>query len=1038
MEMGFDLQRTLLWIVLLPLLGAIINGVFGRRSGNKNLVTAVAVGSVFGAFLLSLVGFGYLIRTPDENGRFAYTVYEWFSITVHGTVVPIQVRFVMDHLSGIMAVMVSGVGSLIHVYSIGYMSEDPGYARFMTYLNLFMASMLILVLASSMPLMFVGWEGVGLCSYLLIGFWYENRDYAAAGRKAFVVNRIGDFGVLLGMFILVYSVVPEGGGAPVEAFEFSAINGAAASLGSSPFMLGPVAIGGVTVATLAVLFLFLGCTGKSAQIPLYVWLPDAMAGPTPVSALIHAATMVTAGVYLMVRLSPLVVESPVAMAVIAITGALTALVAASIALVQNQMKKVLAYSTVSQLGFMFAAVGSGAFAGGFFHVFTHAFFKACLFLGAGSVMHAIGAHGDADIRYLGGLRKYMPRTHWTFGVATVAIAGLPIFSGFFSKDEILLGATTWAFDGPPGMRWVGWTVFAILIVAAVMTAFYMFRLYFRTFWGEYKGGHAPGEHGHDDHGDEHDHDDEHEHHHVEPHESPDTMTIPLIALAIGAAAVGFLGLPHTWQIGNWWSGWLTPQYETFVETLEEASASGNHEEALRQATDAAREVASNVAVLQFRVPSENVPHLAHGPAMAAWLAMGLGLLAGLLGLGIAFFFYYQKNGEPAAALESRMKGLHRVLMNKWYVDEFYGATVVAFNKWLAVFAANVDRVVVDGLLAKVTAAGAKATGYLFTRTQTGTVYAYAGMFVIGLAGLGWWFTYPHADLRRVDDDTVGTVTWDAGQGLGYQYRWDFDSDGEWDTGWTDDAVAEHGYEGAAYYALAAIVQLPPRVVSPVEVLAGDEERRTLVLEPGDTPETLPVEGFVPYAGEDETPPTIAYRTVVRVDGTVPEAARGEGDAPVEVDLTLVDGEGHRLFGPERHEVHPDAGGAFSALLGANQPLRASLVGEGASVQISVGGQPVEQPARLEGGAHQVALVRLNGAAVQDTDGVQDGMLAVDPGQTVSIGAARLTVAVRIRGTVEVRNPFGNLAKSSEDVTLRIGREPARTARLEQNLGESAQ
>ncbi|MCZ7683756.1 MAG: NADH-quinone oxidoreductase subunit L [Sandaracinaceae bacterium] len=429
------IERALLWIVLLPLLGALINGIAGRRA-DKSLVTGVAVGSVFGAFLLALVCFGYLLSTGGD-AVVQNTVYTWFSITVHGAEVPIHVRFLMDHLSGIMTVMVTGIGALIHVYSVGYMGEDPGYARFMTYLNLFMASMLILVLGSSLPLMFVGWEGVGLCSYLLIGFWYENADYAAAGRKAFVVNRIGDFGVLMGMFLLVWAVVPagHGPGAVVEAFDFQAINAAAPALGNRPFNIGTFQLD-TSIATLAVLFLFLGCAGKSAQIPLYVWLPDAMAGPTPVSALIHAATMVTAGVYLMVRLSPLVVQSPYAMSFIAIVGALTALLAASIALVQNQMKKILAYSTVSQLGFMFAAVGMGAFAGGVFHVFTHAFFKACLFLGAGSVMHAVHAHGDADIRWLGGLKKWLPKTHVTFAIATAAIAGLPLLSGFFSKDEI--------------------------------------------------------------------------------------------------------------------------------------------------------------------------------------------------------------------------------------------------------------------------------------------------------------------------------------------------------------------------------------------------------------------------------------------------------------------------------------------------------------------------------------------------------------------------------------------------------------------------
>ncbi len=459
MELGFDVSKGLLWIVLLPLAGAVINGLFGRFASRK-LVGSVGVGSVALAFGLAVAAFVQLFMlrhgADGESAKVVYDFYDWFSVSVNGSDVPVHVRFVMDALSGVMTLIVTGVGLLIHIYSLGYMHDDPGYARFFAYLNLFMASMLILVLASSMPVMFVGWEGVGLCSYLLIGFWWKNPTYAAAGRKAFVANRIGDFGVLIGIFILLNAV---------GSFEFTDINHAAGGLAFQSFTLGGAQI--CTLATAACLFLFLGCTGKSAQIPLYVWLPDAMAGPTPVSALIHAATMVTAGVYLCCRLSPLFVQSPTAMATIAVIGALTALLAASIAVVQNQMKKILAYSTVSQLGFMFAAVGVGAFGAGIFHVLTHAFFKACLFLGAGSVMHAVGAHGDADIRKLGGLKRYMPVTRWTFLFACLAIAGVPLFAGFFSKDEILLGALTFGHGGADAtagglaaqyahLQWVGW------------------------------------------------------------------------------------------------------------------------------------------------------------------------------------------------------------------------------------------------------------------------------------------------------------------------------------------------------------------------------------------------------------------------------------------------------------------------------------------------------------------------------------------------------------------------------------------------------
>jgi NADH-quinone oxidoreductase subunit L len=501
-------EVLLLWIVLFPLIGAALNGIGGCFfKTDKKLVAAIAVGAVGLSFALALFTFARLLSVHGEHGdgSITYQAYEWFSVALaNGRTVPVNVRFTVDALSGLMLVMVTGIGLLIHIYSTGYMSEEPSYARFFAYLNLFMASMLILILASNMPLMFVGWEGVGLCSYLLIGFWFENPSYAAAGKKAFIVNRIGDFGVLMGMFILLSAT---------GSFEFAEINRAAPGL-AADFYFGPVPAT-FSIATIAVLFLFLGCTGKSAQIPLYIWLPDAMAGPTPVSALIHAATMVTSGVYLACRLSPVFVQSPTAMAVITIVGTLTALVAASIALVQNQLKKILAYSTVSQLGFMFAAVGVGAFSAGIFHVFTHAFFKACLFLGAGSVMHAVHAHGDADLDNLGGMKKWMPITSATFLISCLAIAGFPLTSGFFSKDMILHGAWTAGeyFEFAP---WLGQAIFVALALGAFGTAFYMFRLYFLTFTGEFRGGHA---HGHDDHGhDEHAKDDHgHDAHHGEPH-----------------------------------------------------------------------------------------------------------------------------------------------------------------------------------------------------------------------------------------------------------------------------------------------------------------------------------------------------------------------------------------------------------------------------------------------------------------------------------------------------------------------------------------
>jgi NADH-quinone oxidoreductase subunit L len=723
MQTGFDFSQALLWIVILPLLGAIANGLFGRFASRK-LVGAVGVGSVAIAFVISLLAF-LQIATGEGESRLVHDVYEWFSITIGRSEVPIRVRFVLDSLSGVMALIVSGIGLLIHIYSLGYMEEDPGFARFFAYLNLFMASMLILVLASNLPLMFVGWEGVGLCSYLLIGFWYENKDFAKAGRKAFVMNRIGDFGVLAGMFILVTAI---------GSFEFAEINDAAARVGGRPWMLGSVELG--TIAGAACLFLFLGCTGKSAQIPLYTWLPDAMAGPTPVSALIHAATMVTSGVYLCCRLSPLFLETPTVMAIIAVVGALTALLSASIALVQNHMKKILAYSTVSQLGFMFAAVGSGAFAAGIMHVYTHAFFKACLFLGAGSVMHAVGEHADADIRKLGGMKRFMPQTHWTFLLSCLAIAGVPLFSGFFSKDWILLGAAQVAGTDYYGTPALGWFVFVVLVVAAIMTAFYMFRLYFRVFSGEYRsageGEAAHAAHGHDDH--DHPYD-------PHPHESPVTMTGPLAVLGIGALVAGYVHLKPLFVPFDAWGGWL----EGTVVGL-------------------------GAAVMDLEM-LEHAEHTAHLAASAG------GLLAMAVGVGVAFSMYRGKAEDPMEQVLPR--GLHRLLMDKWRVNELYDAVIVGPIAWLAKVCGWVDKTFVDGLLTRATSLAVKAGGFVVTRPQNGVIFAYGTVLVVGFAGALYWVLYPQID---VESEVEGSrVSYAVMPGLGYEYRWDGDADGEWDT-----------------------------------------------------------------------------------------------------------------------------------------------------------------------------------------------------------------------------------------------------------------
>jgi NADH-quinone oxidoreductase subunit L len=740
-------EKALLGIVLFPLLGAIAIGLFGRKAG-RDAVQSIAVLSVAASFLLALVAFGELLRLRlsehKELAALSFTAYDWFTLTWNQRAIGVPVRFVMDALSGVMTLVITGIGLLIHIYSTGYMSEEPSYARFFAYLNLFTASMLILVLGSNLPLMFVGWEGVGLCSYLLIGFWYENTSYAAAGRKAFVANRIGDFGVLLGMLLLAVAT---------NSFEFNAINAVAEqrpSVFTAAFSLGPRGmpywvVPGISLGTVATLLLFLGCTGKSAQLPLYVWLPDAMAGPTPVSALIHAATMVTAGVYLICRLSPVFALAPATMALITTLGALTALLGASVGLVQTQLKKILAYSTVSQLGFMFAAVGCGAFAAGFMHVYTHAFFKACLFLGAGSVMHAVGAHGDADIRQLGGLRRNMPVTRATFLVSCCAIAGVPLFSGFFSKDEILVGVLSAQsyFSFAP---WLAPAVFAALVLAATMTAFYMFRLYFLTFSGEYRGGPV--------------HDDGHGHEHAahEPHESPASITVPLVILGIGAVFAGYVwvGIAHFEP----WVSWLDPAL---------GSIGGEH------------------------------------PHNAVYIALACGLAAAAVGIGLATQFYFRPSETPAR-LAAQFRGLHRLLLDEWRVDRFYDSTILAASRFLARAANVFDVYVIDVLTTVLPTQIVRAVAFLFTRMQTGLVHAYGAVMAFGLLALVAHFVVPHGDPEVVGDPEGMKVELAASAGLGYEYRWDFDSDGTFDTAWSGDRSTTRDFSDADFVRFAVVFE----------------------------------------------------------------------------------------------------------------------------------------------------------------------------------------------------------------------------------------
>jgi len=516
------------WIPLLPLIGFTINGFWyaliqcrpGAKKAGATIPGIIGTAMIFGSFLISLRVFFYLKGQAEDARIVEETLFSWIKVgDFH-----LDMALRIDSLSTLFTLVITGVGTLIHLYSIGYMGHDATPGKFFAYLNLFCFAMLMLVMGSSLPILFLGWEGVGLCSYLLIGYWYEDIEKASAGKKAFIANRIGDFGFILGMF-MIYT--------HFGTLEFAKIT-ELLSKGEFTALLNPAAV------TATCLLLFLGCTGKSAQIPLYVWLPDAMAGPTPVSALIHAATMVTSGIYLLARLNLLFSLSHPAMMVIAVIGGATAFLAATIAIAQSDIKKVLAYSTVSQLGYMFLACGVGAYGAGVFHVITHAFFKALMFLGAGSVIH--GMHEEQNIMKMGGLRSKMPVTFITFLVGWIAISGIPPFSGFFSKDEILWNV--FASENGSKLLWL------LGLATAAMTAFYMTRMFYLTFMGTPRFDNTTlGAHGHDDHN------------HAAPtgvHESPALMTIPLVVLAILSIVGGFIGIPHM----SWLEHWLEPVIAT--------------------------------------------------------------------------------------------------------------------------------------------------------------------------------------------------------------------------------------------------------------------------------------------------------------------------------------------------------------------------------------------------------------------------------------------------------------------------------------------
>lgn len=631
-------MKELIWLVpLLPLIGFLINGL-GQKSLPKSVVGIIGSGVVLASFLISCGLFAdvYAARSAGEEASFYFKAFDWISVGNF----ELTFSFLLDPLSAIMLLIVTGIGFLIHLYSYSYMYSDEGFGKFFAYLNLFIFFMLLLVLGSNYLIMFIGWEGVGLCSYLLIGFWYKNSSYSSAAKKAFVMNRIGDLGFLIAVFGII---------ATFGSLEFSQVLPAASKL--------PMGDAGLLLITM---MLFVAATGKSAQLPLFTWLPDAMAGPTPVSALIHAATMVTAGIYMIARSNIMFTLSPVTMEVIAIVGVATALLAAFIAITQNDIKKVLAYSTVSQLGYMFLGLGVGAFTGAFFHVLTHAFFKALLFLGAGSVIHAMS--NEQDMRMMGGLKKNLPTTYITMLIGTIAIAGIPPLSGFFSKDEILAHAF---FSSP---------VFWVLgFIGALCTAFYMFRLLFMTFFGEFRGTADQKSH---------------------LHESPWQMTVPLIVLAVLAAVGGLLNVPSALGGGHWLGEFLFPVFAT-----------------------------SDMLAQPFE--------LSHTTEYILMAISSIGAIA------MAFFAYnkYAKGSSPVTEDSADKGALYKLSYGKFYIDEFYNAIVVKpLDSASRVLYRQVDRLGIDKLVNGVGDFFLLA-GRGIRQIQTGHVGFYIFLMVLGVIAI---------------------------------------------------------------------------------------------------------------------------------------------------------------------------------------------------------------------------------------------------------------------------------------------------------------
>jgi NADH-quinone oxidoreductase subunit L len=680
-----------LWVIpLLPLIGAAINGLLGRRFKNA-MVSAVAL-------FFTAASFGWAawaVWSAWPGSGIALPHIETLGTWITAGTFSAPFGFYLDQLSMIMMLVVTGVGFLIHIYSVGYMAHEGGYYRFLSYLNLFMFFMLTLVLANNYLLMFVGWEGVGLASYLLIGFFFLKDSAADAGKKAFIVNRIGDFAFLIGMFLIIQ--------------HFGSLNYDA--------VFGKIAAGNFTpeagwgLFTAIALCLMFGATGKSAQVPLYVWLPDAMEGPTPVSALIHAATMVTAGIYMIARSHAIFNLAPHALQIVAIIGCITAIFAATMGMAQTDIKRVLAYSTVSQLGYMFLACGVAAYSAGIFHLMTHSFFKALLFLGAGSVIHAVG--GEQDMRRMGGLRKLIPVTFWVVTIATIAIAGIPPFAGFFSKDEIL-GAV---FHSPYG----GPVIWGIGVLTAGLTSFYMFRLWFMTFFGELKLGsvdlgeeahaaHAPAQAGHGAASDSHGHADDHSHGHGGVHESPWVMLAPLVILAVLSFVGGWVGVPQFMRGHNEIEHFLAPVMQSGPAVAGEAVSD----------KDATTSHAGEAT-------PENTGE--------EWLLAGTSVAAALIGLFFAYLFYY-KSPELPERITSKMHGIYMMVLHKYYVDEGYGAIFVKPLLALStvVLWRGVDQGVIDGL---VNGAGtaSRGVGNELRQMQSGNIRSYAAWVAIGGAAI---------------------------------------------------------------------------------------------------------------------------------------------------------------------------------------------------------------------------------------------------------------------------------------------------------------